>query len=318
MQKNKSKIPLIMDTDMGPDDWFAILYLGKRNDIELKAITISGTGEAHGPKGAINCLKLLKLINKNDIPVSFGPDTPLIHDHHFPKLMRFVIDKMLFLKLPKTKKRPHSMSAVEFLNQFLINSDDKITFLATGPLTNLALLFNRYPAVKDKIAKIYLMGGAIDVAGNISSVNKSINNPHAEWNIYCDPKAANIVFQSSIPIVMVPLDATNHVLVDEEFVQFAKENNDNPISALLFRLLKRFGSRIEKGMVSLWDAVAASVIGREHVAQIEERKLIVIEDEGPESGRTKEDLQKGVLVNACMKIDKEQFVSHFFKTILQE
>ena len=71
-------------------------------------------------------------------------------------------------------------------------------------------------------------------------------------------------------------------------------------------------------MVSLWDAVAASVINRENIARIEQRKLMVIEDEGPESGRTKEDPQKGSLVNVCMRIDKEQFGSHFFETILQD
>lgn len=309
-------IPIIIDTDMAPDDWTAILYLAKRNDINIKAITISGTGEAHGPKGARNCLRLLKFLDINDTPVAYGTPDPLESHHQFPKIIRLAVDQTMFIKFPKTDRTPEKLSAIELIKNVIDKSSEKITILGTGPLTNLAFFFQKCPKLKDKISKIYIMGGAIDVPGNLSSVKKSIDNPYAEWNIYCDPHAANIVFQSGIPVVLIPLDATNLVPVDKQFLLEIKENRSNPISNLIYKILKRFGSRIEKGQVALWDLIAASVVGNEDIAEIEKRKIRVIEEEGQESGRTKEDLQNGAEINICKRIDKKEFENHVFNVIL--
>ncbi|MGM0468070.1 MAG: nucleoside hydrolase [Promethearchaeati archaeon] len=305
-----------MDTDMAPDDWAAILFTAKRNDINIKAIAISGTGEAHGEIGAKNCLRLLKIIDKEETPVSYGDSKPLNCTHRFPRIIRFAVDRRLFIKFPKTKQKPKEIKAIELMYQTIDSSSEKIILLAIGPLTNIGNLLQKYPQVKEKIERIYIMGGAIDVKGNIQDVSKSIENPFAEWNIYCDPHAANIVFQSGISIVLIPLDVTNTLPITPEFVHKLKQNQDNNICKFLVKIMKRFGKRIEKGNIALWDLIAAVIIKAEDIYKTETRHIRVIEREGSESGRLVDDLKDGAKIEVCKEIDKEEYNSRFFKTIL--
>lgn len=310
-----NSLPIIIDSDMGPDDWVAILYLAQFNEVDLRIITISGTGESHGFKGAMNCLRLLKFVNKENIPVAFGRATPLLGDHHFPKIMRYVIDKMLFLNLPKTSKKPMNCSAVELLKHELSKSSEKITVLAIGPLTNIAELIIQAPELKEKISKIYIMGGAVNVAGNIKSIALFSKNQTAEWNIYCDPHAANIVLQSGIPLVLIPLDATNAIPVEKAFIEKLNQNDTNSVNKFCYKVVKRLTSRVEKGKYFLWDVIAAIVMCAEFIATFESYKINVVEEEGEQSGRTKIDEVNGVEINVCTKVNQIQFESLFMKMV---
>jgi pyrimidine-specific ribonucleoside hydrolase len=315
MNENSFTHPIIIDTDMAPDDWAAILYLTKREDIMIKGITIAGTGEAHGKRGAKNCLRLLELVNKSYIPVAYGTSKPLQLYHRFPWIMRFAVDRRLFIKFPKTNKKPLEVKAIDLMKK-IITSSKKIILIALGPLTNLANLFLNYPEVKENIEKIYIMGGAVDVEGNISEVKRSIDNPYAEWNIYCDPHAANIVFHYGIPVVLVPLDVTNQVPIDKKFINRLHDNQNNVICQFLLKIIKRFGSRIETSSIPFWDLVAASILGNEVIVKKETRKIRVIEQEGEQSGRIIEDPEDGALIEICKKIDQEEYIRNVFKTIL--
>jgi len=316
ISSNPKKTPVIIDTDMAPDDWTAILYMAKRNDILVKAITISGTGEAHGEKGARNCLRLLKIIDREEIPVSYGESKPLNCAHRFPRIMRFAVDGRLFIKFPKTNQKLKEINALELMYQIINSSTEKIILLCIGPLTNFANLLLKYPQIKEKIERIYIMGGAVDVKGNIQDVSKSIENLYAEWNIYCDPHAANIVFQSGISIVLIPLDVTNTLPITPEFVHKLKQNQDNKICRFLVKIMKRFGKRIEKGNIALWDLIAAVIIKAEEIYKTETRQIRIIEREGPESGRLVDDLKDGAKIEVCKEIDKKEYSSRFFQTIL--
>jgi pyrimidine-specific ribonucleoside hydrolase len=316
MNENNISHPIIIDTDMAPDDWAAILYLAKREDVRIKGITITGTGEVHGKQGAINCLRLLELLNKSHIPVAYGSSKPLKFSHKFPWIMRFAVDRRLFIKFPKTKKKPLDIKALDLMNKIVNSSSKKIYLIALGPLTNLAKVLQKYSETKENIEKIYIMGGAVDVKGNISEVSRSIDNPYAEWNIYCDPHAANIVFQSGIPIVLVPLDVTNQVPIDKKFINRLKDNQNNVICQFLLKIIKRFGSRIEKSSIPFWDLVAASILGNEVIVKKETRKIRVIAQEGRQSGRIIEDPEDGTLIEICKKIDREEYLRNVFNTIL--
>jgi len=301
---------------MAPDDWTAILYLVKRNDIDVKVITISGTGEAHGKKGAKNCLRLLELVNKSDVPVAYGKSEPLGCSHRFPRIMRFAVDRRLLIKFPKTKKKPKELNAINLMKQIINKTQEKVGILAIGPLTNLANFLKKFPEFKKEIEKIYIMGGAVDVKGNIQDVRKSIDNPYAEWNIYCDPHAANIVFQSGIPILLVPLDATNQLPIDNKFIQKLRNHKENKICEFCLKIMKRFGSRIEKGNIALWDLVAATIVYNEDIVEKEIRKVRVVEKEGSESGRIIDDADNGAKIEICKEIDKKEYFKRFFDTIL--
>src|SRR6188474_693963 len=103
--------PIIIDTDMAADDWRAILYLLQRIDVEVRAITVTGTGEAHCKPGVQNALNLLALADNPDIPVACGRETPLQGDHAFPDALRASDDRMAGLTLPTSSNPPSAMTA---------------------------------------------------------------------------------------------------------------------------------------------------------------------------------------------------------------
>jgi len=299
-------INLLIDTDMGPDDWITILFLGKHSEVNLKGISIVGTGESHGAPGAQNCKRLLSVVKKESTPVAFGQAKPMKGKNHFPNIMRWVMDRMLFIKIPKTNSETEGLYSVELLKRELENSSEKVTILAIGPLTNLAVLIQKHKAMSEKIKQIVIMGGAIDVYGNIKEIKFLSKNEWAEWNIYCDPHAANVVFGSGIPILLVPLDATNNISVNREFVNALASKADKPESVLAAKILRRLGSRVDKGIYFIWDVIAAAVMLDPSLASIETVPIIV-EETGKATGRILRDKEKGEKIQVCMRVDKEKF-----------
>jgi pyrimidine-specific ribonucleoside hydrolase len=306
---------VIIDTDMGPDDWVAILYMLQRKDIEVKAITIAGTGEMHGLQGAKNCLRLLSLAKRRKIPVAFGRSKPIAGNNHFPNLMRWVMDRRMFLSLPKASEKPQQISACDLIEKTVHELTEKITILAIGPLTNLAEIFSSKPHIIEKIEHIYVMGGAIDVPGNIKEIVKKSKNNYAEWNTFCDPKAANMVFATGIPVTLIPLDATDILSVNRAFVDKLQVDSSNLVGVFCYKVINRLASRVEEEKYYLWDVIAAVVIENADITEIEQRRIFVVEAEGNEMGRMLDDEERGHKINVCKKVDRSQFEIRFLETI---
>ncbi len=278
---------VVIDTDMASDDWMAILYLLQRTDVTVMAITVAGTGEAHCAPGIRHALGLVALAGYNRIPVACGRETPLRGNHAFPDSWRDGVDNLFGLTLPEGQNTISNQTAVELLNSVIQSSPYKVTLLTLGPLTNVAEALQNNPSLIDNIEMIYIMGGAVDVPGNIAITGVGIDNEVAEWNIYIDPFAANIVFRSGAPITLVPLDATNHVPLTAGFYDRLRANHKTPEATFVFDLYTKNYWLIEIGTVYFWDQLAATILTDETIATYQNRRLCVIEDEGPESGRVK-------------------------------
>ena len=194
-------MPFVIDTDMAADDWLAILYLLGRSDVDVRAIIVTGTGEAHCPAGTQNALDLAALAGRPDIPVSCGRETPLEGDHAFPTDWRERVDELLGLSLPRNSREASGESAVEMLTRIIQESLQKVHIVALGPLTNVAEALLADPALVENLEMITVMGGAVTVAGNVGP-SSDIENDVAEWNIYADPRAAAEVFASGAPITL--------------------------------------------------------------------------------------------------------------------
>jgi inosine-uridine nucleoside N-ribohydrolase len=200
--------PVIVDTDMASDDIMALSYLLQRHDISVKAITVEGVGEAHGPAGARNALRLMRALGiRRSIPVAYGPQYPISGFRSFPPDWRTTADGMYNLGLPAWSGPQPSGSAVRLLTDTISRSGQPVEVITLGPLTNLALALRTDPGVAGKIKMIYSMAGAVRVNGN-EPVHQ-----RAEWNVYVDAAAANRVLRSGVPITMVPLDASNNAPV---------------------------------------------------------------------------------------------------------
>ncbi|HFP9334654.1 TPA: pyrimidine-specific ribonucleoside hydrolase RihA [Raoultella planticola] len=221
-------LPIILDCDPGHDDAIAIVLALASPELDVKAIT-SSAGNQTPEKTLRNVLRMLTLLQRQDIPVAGGARKPLMRE-------LIIADNVHGESgldgpaLPEPDFAPQSVTAVELMAKTLRESPQPVTIVATGPQTNVALLLNSHPELHDKIARIVMMGGAM-MLGNWQ--------PAAEFNIYVDPEAAEIVFQSGIPVVMAGLDVTHraqiHGLDIERFRQLG-----NPVATIVAELLDFF------------------------------------------------------------------------------
>ena len=196
---------IIIDTDPGQDDAVAILLaLASPDEIDVIGIT-AVAGNVPLALTEKNARIICELAGRTDIPVFAGCDRPLgrslvtaEHVHGKTGLDGPV--------LPDPQMPLQSTHAVDFIIETLrAHASGTITLCPLGPLTNIATALTKAPDIAKKIAAIVLMGGAYFEVGNIT--------PTAEFNIYVDPEAADIVFKSGINITVMPLDVTHKALV---------------------------------------------------------------------------------------------------------
>ncbi|KPK42077.1 MAG: hypothetical protein AMJ78_03725 [Omnitrophica WOR_2 bacterium SM23_29] len=204
----------MLDCDPGIDDSLAILLALASNELEIKAITtVFGNAELkQTTKNALNVLELSKA--KNIPPVGEGSGQPL--KGTCVDLARGVHgnDGLGNRNLPQPKLKVYTDDGIGLIISKL-NSGQVDTIIATGPLTNLARAISRNPEVLRYIKTLYIMGGAVFVEGNVT--------PHAEFNFYSDPDAADYVLNSNIPIVLISLDVTHKVNVTERHIEPLKK-----------------------------------------------------------------------------------------------
>jgi pyrimidine-specific ribonucleoside hydrolase len=277
--------PVIVDTDMAADDWLAILYLLQHPDVDVQAITVVGTGEAHCGPGVRNALDLAALAGRPEIPVACGRETPLAGDHTFPGSWRERVDSLLGLSLPRNPNPPYAGSAVELLDRIVSRSSQPVHLVALGPLTNVAQALEASPDLAEGLRMITIMGGAVNVPGNVRA-SADVGNDWAEWNIYADPHSAAVVLESGAPITLVPLDATEDVPVTTGFQKTLRRDRETPAAEFVYRVLAQKESDIESGWYYFWDPFAAAVVTEGTLATFQEILLTVVEEEGPQSGRT--------------------------------
>ena len=163
---------------------------------------------------------------------------------------------------------------------------------------------------------VYIMGGAVDVPGNVGFSHAGIDNSVAEWNIYVDPHAASIVLQSGVPVTLVPLDATNHVPITTKFIEHLKDNRKTPEAMFVFEVLSKtqYYDFVQSGGYYFWDPLAAAILTDNSLAAYETRNLTVIEEEGNQSGRTQVS-ESGTPVRVAVNVEAERFEQLFLDTL---
>jgi inosine-uridine nucleoside N-ribohydrolase len=305
--------PFIIDTDMAGDDWMAILYLLQRTDVNVVAVTVTGAGEAHCDPGIRHALDLVMLAGRPNIPVTCGHELPSQGNHAFPMEWRNAVDNLFDLSLPKNPNPPSDESSAELISRLLRESDQKIHIVALGPLTNIAEAFEANPSLNDNLKMLTIMGGSVNVPGNVGPT-LNIENQYAEWNIYADPHAAKVVFEVVTPITLVPLDATQYVPATMDFYKRMKEDRDTPAAEFVYRVLTQIENNIRQGWYYFWDPLAAAIATDESLAKFENSQLIVIEEEGPHSGRTIES-KDGRMIRVATWADANRFEELFLDTL---
>ena len=201
---------IIIDTDPGQDDAVAILLAIGSAELDIAGIT-AVAGNVPLKLTEVNARKICELAGRPDIKVFSGAIRPLVrplvtaeHVHGKTGLDGPV--------LPEPSMTLQDQYAVDFIVETLMREETgTITLCALGPLTNLALALVREPRIAPRIREIVLMGGGFFEGGNVT--------PTAEFNIYVDPHAADVVFRSGVPIVVMPLDVTHKALTTARRVE---------------------------------------------------------------------------------------------------
>lgn len=307
--------PMLIDTDMAVDDWMAILYLLQLPEVEVRAITVTGAGEAHCGPGVRNALDLAALAGQPDIPVSCGRETPLAGDHLFPESWRTNVDALAGISIPHSARQPHAQNAVELIAQTIRDTGGELEIIALGPLTNLGEAFLAEPSLAADVKQVYIMGGAFYVPGNVSDAPEmGIDNAAAEWNIYVDPRAAAVVVASGAPIVFVPLDASNDVPLDKPFYERLEKDRTTPEAEFIYRVLTKNIDFVRSGDYYFWDPLTAAVAVNEDLGTFETEPVTVVEEEGPESGATRVDTAGG-RVRITTGADQDRFKQLFLDVL---
>jgi len=298
---------LVLDTDLSADDLLALPFLLREPGVEIAAVTVVGTGIVHCSTGLQTMNNLLATLEIDTLPISCGRSEPLAGSHGFPAEWREPADDAFGIALEPRPVSIPKQDAPDLILAVARSASRPITVVATGPLTNLAEALQRDATLVPLVERIVIMGGAIDVPGNVSFEADEGSPLPAEWNIYADPTAADVVFRSGVPITLVPLDATNNVPLDSAFVAALEVDHAAAPADIAYELVSRRG--VLPGEY-LWDPLAAVIAVDESVATFETIPLRVETADGPESGRTARD-PAGTPVRAATGADRGAFEARF-------
>jgi pyrimidine-specific ribonucleoside hydrolase len=277
-------LPLLIDTDVAPDDIVAIAFLLSSPRVEIKAITVSGTGEAHCGGGVDVVLRLLERLDAPMIDVACGRETPIAGDRAFPDDWRTNADDGSGLELPSTSRQRFAGTAVQLIAE-TADGVDGLRLLTLGPMTNLADALSSHPHLAQRLESIYAMGGALFVPGNVRFGGPP-DNEVAEWNIYVDPTAAQAVFDSGLTVRLISLDGTNQVPVTQEFAQSVQQDATGPGALVLAELFSGHPFMTD-GTYFLWDPLAGAIAAGYPLGSFSAARVDVEETGGPEVGFTR-------------------------------
>lgn len=275
-----SAIPIVIDTDVAIDDLVALTFLLASDEVDVRAITVSGAGEVRCPAGIGVVQELLARTGDEGVPVACGRSTPLAGTHEFPTEWRDAADSGWGVVEPTRTPEPDAPSAVELLVETV---EPGVTLLTLGPLTNIADAFRADPELADRVASIVTMGGAVDASGNVTE--PGLDAADSEWNVYVDPIATSEVFGSGAPLILVPLDATNQVPVTPLFLERLALNRHTPAASLVAELYQA-NPLVGAGDAYFWDPLAAAAVIDPGLLTTERADIAVVTEDGPDIGRT--------------------------------
>jgi len=277
-----SAAPVILDCDPGHDDAIAMLLALASPEVELLGVT-TVCGNQTLEKTTANAIRVLDHVGRAELPVAAGAPRPLVRE---PAVVTNVHGESGLdgPELPPPSREPSGEHAIDWIASAVARSSAPVTLVATGPLTNVALLLARHPEPAAALERIVLMGGAIGL-GNVT--------PAAESNIWADPEAARRVFASGVEVTMVGLDVTHRALMTDTH---AKRLAGSGAAGRLVADLHRFYSRFHRTHYG-WDgAPVHDAVALAHVVDptlLQTTHCGVQVDTGPElsRGRTYVDLR---------------------------
>lgn len=299
---------VMIDCDVGVDDALALILAFHSRELEVKAVTgVNGNVPLEQVFG--NIKKVLSLIQPQHKPlIAKGADQPLkgkpIYAHSVHGK-----DGLGGAKIECAEGEDWWQffpgPADELIAKMARQYPEELTLIATGPLTNLALALKRDQEGMKKLKAVAIMGGAVRTNGNIT--------PRAEFNIFSDPLAAQIVLESGLPITLVPLDVTHQVSLTPQWMEERVRPIKNSISKFVIEAtgydLTTHQFR-NKELIHLHDPLAVGVVISPALVRKERLSIHVETQEGEHYGRTFE-VDEGPEIDVCLGVDSKRFLELF-------
>jgi inosine-uridine nucleoside N-ribohydrolase len=256
---------VIIDTDPGVDDAFALMLALQSPELKVEAVTaVAG----NLPLGITlpNALRLVEICDRADIPVAGGAAAPLIR-RQVTAASAHGENGLGGVELPEPKITPVKEHAADLICRIANQSPGEVTLIGLGPLTNIALALRADPTLSKAVKGIVLMGGSL-AGGNVT--------PAAEFNFYVDPEAASIVFNSGIPITMVGLDVTRKVELTESYIRQLEAGKNKPSQAaarIARAIMATYKKHGQNGGPTLHDPLAVSALIRPDILTFEDYQV---------------------------------------------
>lgn len=290
-------IPTVIDTDPGIDDALALLLAWGSPELDVLALTVVA-GNAPLADTARNAARLVAVRRPARLPqIVLGAAAPLRRalvtatpDEHGGDGLGDAVD------WPSVTGPPASPSAAETLVALARAHAERLTLIALGPLTNLALALRLDADALRRIGRVVMMGGAVDVPGNTA--------PDAEFNIYVDPEAAGEVFDAGLRVDLVPLDATRQTTITRDLLHAALANRRGPLAARIEAFTEQ--SFRLWGYMHLHDPLAVGLAADESLARWQPARIAV-----GEGGQTRR-AAGAPNCRVAQVIDAERFLALFF------
>lgn len=298
-----SKRKIIIDCDPGIDDALAIFMALASDELEVLGIT-TVAGNVNVAQVSANALSLVSLCGKK-IPVCRGAAKPLVHTRKEGTRVHGA-NGLGGVCLPETNFREDSRLAIDLIRETLEVNKNNLDIVAIGPLTNIAGALLAFPDLGQSIRSIILMGGAVGF-GNATLA--------AEFNIFADPHAAAVVFQSGIPITMYPLDVTNRAFIGKaEMAELRDMEGEIPrLCHEMLRGYAEFYRGRKSAEIALHDPFAMACVIKKDLATYREYHVAVETSAGLTRGKTVVDVN-GISKNranakVAVDLDRKGFIS---------
>jgi len=299
------KIPLIINCDTGIDDAVALMLAIKSNKVDIKLIT-TDVGNISTVQAAQNTLNILQLINAPNINVCAGEGKCLKYERK-----RVVVHGVTGLgdyEFEKNNRKILTGDAVDNMYNAIMESEEKTTIICLSPPTNIAKLLIKYPKIAEKIERLVYMAGSIErlQPGEI---------PYAEYNVSCDPEAAEVVFNSGIRIEIVPMEMGHTAYLDWQEVFRTK--NENYVGSVLEIIFRSYKDRHVKNGIATHDGCAIAYLTNPEMFKVEPIYAEVKYFDQIGSGILTFDFEKKPNVWVCTSMNIKKFKNLYFKCLKQ-
>ena len=312
---------IILDCDPGMDDSMAIVMAAKSPELKLMAVT-TVNGNYPADVTCVNARKVLEMLGREESPVAKGMERPMVRNA--PKdPFTHGKDGQAENFLPDPEIPLDSRHAVDLLIDLIKENPGEITVIATGPMSNIAMAITKAPEIKSMIKEIIAISGAFGL-NEYAFLNATGDTPQSEWNVYVDPEASKLVYESGIPMTALGLDVATHFDVDftEEEIK-SLEDSEKKEARFLRQAIRFNGNRGFDAYCTVIDCMAVAYAIDSSLVQTMKTRVGVETKDGLTLGMTVVDRRHHhvwtnlpVIEIGC-DVDYERFLKLVLELVLQ-